>query len=301
MQPMATETFIGNMRGPVIGRSDPDYDAVRSLYNGMIDKTPVMIARCADVADVVTAVNFARQNDLQVAIRGGGHNGPGLGSVDDGLMIDLSMMKGVRVNPVDRTVRVGPGCTQGDVDHATHIYGLAVPAGIVSTTGIAGLTLGGGTGYLTRKYGLTIDNLVEANLVLADGRFVSASAAENPDLFWAIRGGGGNFGIVTSFLFRGCPVDQVFAGPMLWEMEHARELLQWYREVALALPEELYGFFAFLKVPPGPPFPEELHLKPMCAIVCAYCGPLDKTEEAFRPVRAFRTPKLELTGAMPYT
>ena len=183
MQPMATETFIGNMRGPVIGRSDPDYDAVRSLYNGMIDKTPVMIARCADVADVVTAVNFARQNDLQVAIRGGGHNGPGLGSVDDGLMIDLSMMKGVRVNPVDRTVRVGPGCTQGDVDHATHIYGLAVPAGIVSTTVIAGLTLGDGTGYLTRKYGLTIDNLLEADVVLADGRIVTANNSENEDLY----------------------------------------------------------------------------------------------------------------------
>jgi hypothetical protein len=171
----------------------------------------------------------------------------------------------------------------------------------ISTTGIAGLTLGGGTGYLTRKYGLALDNLLEADLVLADGRFVTASAKDNSDLFWAIRGGGGNFGIVTSFLFRGCPVDQVFAGPMLWEMEHARELLQWYREVALALPEDLYGFFAFSKVPPGPPFPEELHRKTMCGIVGAYCGPLDKVEHAFQPVRKFRAPKFELTGAMPYT
>src|SRR5437762_6011625 len=183
----------------------------------MIDKGPVMIARCADVADVVTAVIFARQNDLKVAIRGGGHNGPGLGSVDDGLMIDMSMMKGVRVNPTASTVRVGPGCTQGDVDHATHIYGLAVPAGIVSTTGISGLTLGGGTGYLTRKHGLTIDNLIEADVVLADGTLVTASATEHPDLFWALRGGGGNFGVVTSFLFQAHPVSTVYAGPVFWD------------------------------------------------------------------------------------
>jgi FAD/FMN-containing dehydrogenase len=172
---------------------------------------------------------------------------------------------------------------------------------VISTTGIAGLTLGGGTGYLTRKYGLTVDNLLEANLVLADGRFVTASATENPDLFWAIRGGGGNFGIVTSFLFRGCPVDQVFAGPMLWEMEHARELLQWYREVAPAQPEDLSGLFAFLKVPPGSPFPEELHGKTMCGIVWAYCGPLDAVEETFRPVRKFRAPRFELMVALALT
>lgn len=208
-------------------------------------------------------------------------------------------MKGVRVSPAEKTVRAEAGCTQADLNHAAHSFGLAVPVGIISTTGIAGLTLGGGTGYLIRKYGLALDNLLEADLVLADSRFVTASAKENPDLFWAIRGGGGNFGIVTSFLFRGCPVDQAFAGPMLWEMDHARELLQWYREVAL--PEELYGFFAFLKVPPGPPFPEELHRKTMCGIVWAYCGPLDKAQEAFRPVRNFRAAKFELTGAMPYT
>src|ERR1700674_634005 len=192
MHPLATETFISNMRGPIIRRMDADYDAVRSLYNGMIDKNPLIIARCTDVADVVTAVNFARESDLRVAIRGGGHNGPGLGSVDDGLMIDMSMMKGVHVDPAACTVRVGPGCTQGDVDHATHVYGLAVPAGIVSTTGIAGLTLGGGTGYLTRKYGLTIDNLTAADVVLADGSFVTVDRSHQEDLFWALRGGGGN-------------------------------------------------------------------------------------------------------------
>src|ERR1700674_2804116 len=230
MHPLATETFISNMRGPIIRRMDADYDAVRSLYNGMIDKSPLMIARCTDVADVVTAVNFARESDLRVAIRGGGHNGPGLGSVDDGLMIDMSMMKGVRVNPTAGTVRVGPGCTQGDVDHASHVFGLAVPAGIVSTTGIAGLTLGGGTGYLTRKFGLTIDNLIEADVVLADGRFVTASEKQNQDLFWGLRGGGGNFGVVTSFLFKAHPASMVYGGPIFWEIKHAKQIMQWYRD-----------------------------------------------------------------------
>src|SRR5688572_26945881 len=187
--------FQQNLRGRLIQPSDTDYDAARALYNGMIDKRPKLSARCVDVADVIAAVNYARDQGLLIAIRGGGHNGPGLGSCDDGLVIDLSMMKSVRVDPATRTVRVDPGCTSGDVDHATHAFGLAVPFGIVSTTGVAGLTLGGGTGYLTRKYGLTIDNLLEADVVLADGRFVTASASEHPDLFWALRGGGGNYGV----------------------------------------------------------------------------------------------------------
>jgi FAD binding domain/Berberine and berberine like len=289
------------IRGSVITPTSSEYEVARKVYNGMIDRHPDVIVRCANVADVRTAVNFARQEGLTVAIRGGGHNGAGLGVCDHGMVIDLSPMKGVRVDPVTKTVRAEAGCTQADLNHAAQSFGLAVPAGIISTTGIAGLTLGGGTGYLTRKYGLSLDNLLEVDVVLADGRFVTASAKENDDLFWAIRGGGGNFGIITSFLFRGCPVDQVFAGPMLWEMENAREVLQWYRDVALTLPEELYGFFAFLKVPPGPPFPEELHHKTMCGIVWASCGPLDQAEEAFRPVRKFRAPKFELTGPMPYT
>jgi FAD/FMN-containing dehydrogenase len=266
----------------------------------MIDRRPDGIIRCTDVADVVTAVNFARNEELAVAVRGGGHNGAGSGVCDRGLVIDLSSMKGVLVNPATDTMRAEAGCTQADLNHAAHDFGLAVPLGVISSTGISGLTLGGGTGYLTRKYGLTVDNLLEANLVLADGHFVTASAKDNPDLFWAIRGGGGNFGIVTSFLFQARPVAQVFAGPMLWEMEHARELLQWYREISPALAEELYGFFAFLKVPPGAPFPEELHGKTMCGVVWAYCGPLDKAADAFRPVRQFRAPKFELTGPMPY-
>ena len=301
---MADEVFSklrANLRGSVITPASSEYEVARKVYNGMIDRNPSAIARCTNVADVRAAVNFARQERLTVAIRGGGHNGAGLGVCDHGLVIDLSPMKGVRVDPATSTVRAEAGCTQADLNHAAHSFGLAVPVGVISTTGIAGLTLGGGTGYLTRKYGLALDNLLEADVVLADGRFVTASAKENPDLFWALRGGGGNFGVVTSFLFRGCPVDQVFAGPMLWEMEHARELLEWYREVVLAQPEELYGFFAFLKVPPGPPFPEELHRRTMCGIIWAYCGSLDKVEEAFRPVRKFRAPKLELTGPMPYT
>jgi FAD/FMN-containing dehydrogenase len=288
-------------RSSLITPDNSEYEVARKVYNGMIDRHPDFIVRCANVADVRTAVRFARQGGLTVAIRGGGHNGAGLGVCDHGMVIDLSPMKGVRVDPVTNTVRAEAGCTQADLNHAAHSFGLAVPAGIISTTGIAGLTLGGGTGYLTRKYGLALDNLLEADVVLADGRLVTASAKENDDLFWAIRGGGGNFGVVTSFLFRGCPVDQVFAGPMLWELEHAREVLQWYRDVTPALPEDLYGFFAFLKVPPGPPFPEELHGKTMCAIVWAYGGPLDNIEEAFRPVRKFRAPKFELTGPMPYT
>jgi hypothetical protein len=300
MQEEAYRNLSAKLRGSLITPGSDEYEIARRVYNGMIDRRPDAIVRCADVADVMTAVNFARNEDVAVAVRGGGHNGAGFGVCDRGLVIDLSSMKGVLVDPTTNTIRAEPGCTQADLNHAAHDFGLAVPLGVISSTGIAGLTLGGGTGYLTRKYGLTVDNLLEASLVLADGRFVNASATENPDLFWAIRGGGGNFGIVTSFLFRGCPVAQVFAGPMLWEMEHARELLQSYREIAPALPEELYGFFAFLKVPPGPPFPEELYRKTMCGIVWAYCGPLDKVQVAFRPVRKFRSPKFELMGLMPY-
>jgi FAD binding domain/Berberine and berberine like len=288
------------LRGTVITPASSEYDAARKVYNGMIDRRPDAIVRCANVADVRAAVNFAGEEGLTVAVRGGGHNGAGLAVCDQGVVIDLSSMKGMRVDPSTNTVRAEAGCTQADLNHAAGSFGLAVPVGVISTTGIAGLTLGGGTGYLTRKFGLALDNLLEADLVLADGNFVTANAKENADLFWAIRGGGGNFGIVTSFLFRAHQVDQVYAGPMLWEMEQARELLEWYREVTPSLPEELYGFFAFLKVPPGPPFPEDLHSKTMCGIVWAYCGPLENVEEAFRPIRKFRSPRFELTGPMPY-
>src|SRR6476620_1827474 len=207
------EPLRAQLRGAIIQPGDGDYDTARRVYNGMIDKRPAHIVRCADVADVIATVSFARTHGLLTAIRGGGHNGAGLGTCDDGLVIDLSRMKGIRVDPAHRTVRVEAGCVWGDVDHATHAFGMATPCGFVSSTGVAGLTLGGGIGYLTRRFGLTIDNLLSVDMVLADGRFVTASAKENDDLFWAIRGGGGNFGVVTSFDFRMYPVSTVQFGP----------------------------------------------------------------------------------------
>src|SRR6187455_2068746 len=221
---------IPGFRGRVVRSGDVDYDAVRALYNGMINKRPRLIARCTNVADVMAAVNFAREQRLLLAVRGGGHSAPGLGSCDDGLVVDLSMLKGIRVDPEARSVRVEPGCTAAELDHATHPFGLAVPLGIVGSTGVAGLTLGGGTGYLTRKYGLTVDNLLEADVVLADGSFVTASEKRHPDLFWALRGGGGNFGVVTSFLFRAHPVGTVYAGPIFWEATHAQAVMRAYRD-----------------------------------------------------------------------
>lgn len=301
MDAMATETFSSQMRGPVITRMDSDYDTVRSLYNGMIDKSPMVIARCADVADVVTAVKFAHDNDLRVAIRGGGHNGPGLASVDDGLMIDLSLMKGVRVDPAARTVRVGAGCTQGDVDHATHAYGLAVPAGIVSSTGIAGLALGGGTGYLTRKYGLTIDNLLEADVVLADGRIVTASASENPDLYWGLRGGGGNFGIVTSFLFQAHPVNMVYAGPIFWDIKDAKRVMKTYRDFLPGAPEELGAFVGLKTVPPVEPFPGEHQGKRACAIIACYNGSTSRGQAVMAELLSkLPEPLFNWMGEMPF-
>jgi len=219
------EIAIHGFRGRLIGPADEDYDEARALYNGMIDKRPRAIARCTNAADVMAAVNYARDNKQLVAIRGGGHSGPGLGSCDGGLVIDLSQMRSVRVDAATRTVRVEPGCTAADLDHATHAFGLAVPLGIVGSTGVAGLTLGGGTGYLTRKHGLTIDNLLEVDIVLADGSFVTASKNKHADLFWAVRGGGGNFGAVTSFLFQAHPARVVFAGPIFWDAREAKQVL----------------------------------------------------------------------------
>jgi FAD/FMN-containing dehydrogenase len=276
MQENLIAQFRQSLRGRLIDRADSDYDEARKLHNAMIDKRPLLIARCADLADVVTAVGFAREHGLRVAIRGGGHNGPGLGSVDDGLMIDLGAMKGIHVDPANATVRVEAGCTSGDVDHVTHAFGLAVPFGIVSTTGVAGLTLGGGMGYLSRKYGLTIDSLLEAEVVLADGRIVTASPWRNADLYWGLRGGGGNFGIVTSFLFRAYPVARVFAGPVFWDMEHAQTVMRKYRDFLPGAPEELGAFVGLKTVLPVEPFPAEHRGKLACAIVACYAGPADK-------------------------
>jgi FAD/FMN-containing dehydrogenase len=284
MSDQATDTFARSLRGRLIRPTDPDYDEARALYNGMIDKRPRLIARCVNVTDVIAAVTFAREEGLLLAIRGGGHNGPGLGSVDDGLVIDLSLMKSVRVDPRTQTVRVDPGCTSGDVDHATHSFGLAVPFGIVSTTGVAGLTLGGGTGYLTRKYGLTIDNLLDADVVLADGSFVRASQTEHPDLFWALRGGGGNFGVVTSFQFRAHPVKMVFAGPIFWEATHAKTVMQTYRDFLPTASEDLGVFVGLKTVPPMDPFPKEHWGKRACAVIGAYNGSAAEAEKALAPL-----------------
>src|SRR5438045_8024295 len=287
------------LRGPVIEPDDPDYDDARKVYNAMIDKKPRLIARCADVADVISSVNFARKHGLLLAIRSGGHNGGGLGICDDGLVIDLGLIKYTRVDPAARTVIVGGGCIWGDVDHATHAFGLATPSGIISTTGVGGLTLGGGIGHLTRKCGLTIDNLISADLVLADGSFVKASSDENSDLFWAIRGGGGNFGVATSFTFKLHPIDTVYGGPMLYELSESADVMKWYRDLIPAAPDDLSGFFAFLTVPPAPPFPERLHMKKMCGVVWAYTGPQSKAEETFKPVRGFKKPALDFVGPLP--
>ncbi|AEB12661.1 FAD-binding oxidoreductase [Marinithermus hydrothermalis] len=296
----AFQALAAGFRGHLIRPEDPAYEEAHRVYNAMIDKHPALIARAADVADVIRTVNFAREEGLLLAVRGGGHNGGGLGTCDDGVVLDLSGMKGVRVDPEARTARVAGGCTWGEVDHATHAFGLATPAGIISTTGVGGLTLGGGLGHLTRRYGLTIDNLLEVDMVLADGSFVTANEATHPDLFWAVRGGGGNFGVVTSFLFRLHPVDTVVAGPTLWEMDQAEAVLRWYREFIPQAPEDLNGFFAFLTVPPGPPFPEALHHRKMCGVVWCYTGPKEEADAVFAPIRAFGPPALDGTHEVPY-
>jgi hypothetical protein len=289
-------------RGQLIRPADPEYNGARALYNGMIDKRPALIARCRDIADVIAAVNFGRDHKLVVAVRGGGHNGAGLGSCDGGLVIDLGALNGIRVDPVLRTIRAEAGCTQGDMDHAGSAFCLAVPAGIVSTTGISGLTLGGGHGYLSRRYGLTIDNLLEADVVLADGRFVTASERENADLFWALRGGGGNFGVVTSFLFRAHPISQVYAGPIFWGIEHAAQIMRVYREFLPTAPEKLSPFLGLKTVPSTPPFPKSIWGKRICAIISCYDGTEQEGIRALRPLReALPAPLLDAMATMPYT
>lgn len=291
-------SFKKEIRGEVVMPSDGKYNSIRKVYNGMIDKHPGMIVMCVDVADVMASVNFGRENDLLIAVRGGGHNGGGLGLCDDGMVIDLSGIKFVHVDTSNNTVRVGGGNIWGEVDHATHAFGLAIPSGMISTTGVGGLTLGGGVGYLSRKYGLTIDNLLEADMVLADGSFVTVNAKQHPDLFWAIRGGGGNFGIVTSFKFQAHPLKNVIGGPTLWPIEQTEEIMAWYDEFIHKAPEDLNGFIATMVIP-GPPFPEHLHHKQFCGVVWCYTGHPDKFEEIFKPVLA-KKPLFQHVGEMPY-
>jgi FAD/FMN-containing dehydrogenase len=287
--------------GEVISPTDDGYDEARALYNGMIDKRPELIVRCRDVADVISAVEHARESGLPLAIRAGGHNGAGLGSCDGGLVIDLSGLRSVRVDPDRRTVRVDAGCTNHDVDHATHPFGLAVPAGIVASTGVAGLTLGGGHGYLTRQHGLTIDNLLEADVVLADGRFVTASETCHPDLFWALRGGGGNFGVVTSFVFRAHPVSTVYGGPIFWDLEHGGELMRRYREILPTLPERCSPFLGLKSVPSTAPFPTELWGRRIAALVLCHDGPAEDAAECLAPLRdELPPPLLDGCTTMPF-
>lgn len=283
----------------IVGRDDPEYDDARRVYNAMIDKRPEVVARCRTVADVQAVVDEARRSGLPLAVRGGGHSGPGFGTVDGGIVADLSPMHAVEVDFSAGTVRVQGGATFGMVDAATHPHGLAVPSGIISTTGVGGLTLGGGHGHLTRKYGLTIDNLLSADMVLADGRTVTASEDEHPDLFWALRGGGGNFGAVTSFTYRGRSVRDVIAGPTAWPIAATEDVLSWFRDFLPAQDDDLTGFFAVMTVPPVEPFPEAFHLHKVCAIVWCFLGDPDDVDEAFAPVRA-QNPAWEHIGEVPF-
>jgi FAD/FMN-containing dehydrogenase len=296
-----TSPALAGFQGRLIGAQDVDYDDARAVYNAMIDKRPGMITRPATLEDIAKVIALGRDQDLPLAIRGGGHNGAGLGTVDDGIVIDLTMFKDIQVDPVARTVRVGGGATWGEVDRATGKYGLATPSGIISTTGVGGLTLGGGLGHLTRRFGLSIDNLLEAEVVLADGSLARASADEHPDLFWALRGGGGNFGIVTSFLFRLHEVGTIFGGPTFWPVEQSAEVMKAYREFLPGAPRELNGFFAFHIVPPGPPFPEEIHLREVCGVIWCYLGSEEDATRAMAPLLdSVPEPLMHGVGAMPH-
>jgi FAD/FMN-containing dehydrogenase len=289
--------FKGGLTGP----EDSGYAEEGKVYNAMIDRRPALIATPADAGDAAAVVSFAGAHSLLLAVRGGGHNGAGLGTCDDGVVLDLSGLKGIEVDPAARTARVGGGCVWGEVDAATGEHGLATPSGIISTTGVGGLTLGGGIGHLTRKCGLTIDNLLEAEVVLASGERVRAAEDENPDLYWAIRGGGGNFGVVTSFLFRLHEVGTVIGGPTFWPVEAGAEVLAAYRDFLPGAPRELNGFFAFTSVPPAPPFPEELHLRKVCGVVWCYVGDQDDAAGAMAPLLdALPEPLLHGVQPMPH-
>jgi len=297
------EELTAVLRGDLISPGDPGYDEARAVYNGMIDKRPAAIARCRDVADVIACVRFARGHDVEISVRGGGHSAAGLGVADDALVIDLSLLRSTTVNPEDHTVRVDAGCTWGDVDHATVAFGMATPSGFLASTGVAGLTLGGGIGYLSRRFGLTVDNLLAADVVLADGTFVTASENSHSDLFWALRGGGGNFGVVTSFTFRCHDIGEsgvIIGGPVLYDLADTPEVMRWYRELLPSLPEELSGWIGLLTIPPAPPFPEELWGRKACGIVWCYTGPHDRAAEVLEPVRAFGSPLLVGLMEMPF-
>ena len=300
---MSTTTVDGlrqHVRGEVIGPGDQSYEDARRVFNAMIDRRPVVVVRCAGTDDVIAAVDFARENELDVAVRGGGHSVPGFGTADDAVVIDLSGMRDVQVDPEQRTARAQGGATWGIFNDATNAHGLATTGGVVSTTGVGGLTLGGGIGYLARGIGLSCDNLVSAEVVTADGRALTASEHDNQDLFWALRGGGGNFGVVTAFEFRLHPVTEVYGGPLFFDKADAGTVLRAYREFIRDAPEEFGGFPAWQIAPPLPFIPEERHGETMLAFVACWAGPIEDGEGALKPLRDAAPVVAEHVGAMPY-
>jgi FAD/FMN-containing dehydrogenase len=300
MSTPTVEQLREQVRAPIITADDPDYDEARAVHNGMFDKRPKVIIRAEQVADVVAGVNFARDASLDLSIKGGGHSAPGFGTNDDGVVIDLSLMRHVHVDPSARTARAGGGATWGDFNYATHAYGLATTGGIVSTTGIAGLTLGGGIGYLTRGYGLSIDNLISADVVTADGRILRASREDNADLFWALRGGGGNFGVVTSFEYQLHPVKDVYVGLFFYELDAAGDLLRFFRQFIKDAPEAYGAFPAFQIAPPLEFIPADRHGDTFCAAIVHWSGPLEQGENAMKPFRDLAPVVAEMVGPMPY-
>jgi FAD/FMN-containing dehydrogenase len=294
------EALRERVRGAVISRGEDGYDEARKVYNAMIDRRPLVVVRTANAGDVMAAVDFARESRLALAVRGGAHSVPGFGTCDDGVVIDLSAMRGVRVDPANRIARAEGGATWGDFNAATHAFGLATTGGIISTTGIAGLTLGGGIGYLDRGAGLSCDNLISADVVTADGQFLIASQRENADLFWALRGGGGNFGVVVSFEFQLHPVAQVYGGPMFFELDAAADLLQFYREFIADAPEQFGGFPGFQIAPPLPFIPEDRQGEPFALFVPCWSGPVEEGEKALKPLRDVAPTVAEMVGPMPY-
>ncbi len=297
------DTLSARLERPLVTPEDPEYDEARAVYNAMIDRRPAALAICQSSSDVAACVRFAAEHGVELAIRGGGHNAGGLGVWDDALVVDLSAMRAVTVDPMTRTVQVAGGCTWNDVDGVTWEHGMAIPSGFLSSTGVGGLTLGGGIGYLTRRFGLTVDNLRSAEVVLADGQLATASADSHPDLYWALRGGGGNFGVVTSFTFDCHPIGEkgtVIGGPVLYDLEDAPTVMRWYREILPTLPEELSGWIGLITIPPAPPFPEELWGRKACVIVWCYTGPHDRADDVLTPIREFGSPLLVGVGEMPF-
>lgn len=297
---MSMDSLKEEVRGEVLVDGDVGYEEARLVYNGMIDKRPAVVIGAVDDADVIAGVRYAAENGFDLSIRGGGHSVPGFGTNDDGVVIDLGRMKGIRVEPETRTARTQGGTTWGDLDHATHAFGLAAPGGIISTTGVAGLTMGGGIGYLSRGHGLSIDNLISADVVTADGRLLHANEEENSDLFWAIRGGGGNFGVLTNLEYRLHPVEMIYGGPMFFEVEAARDVLSLYREFIADAPEQFGGFFGWQMAPPLPFIPGDRHGDTFCMIVSCWTGPMDEAEGVLKPFRDVAPVVADHVGPAPF-